>query len=231
VVPVSSPEVAEMSKLLENTFRFINISFVNEMAMICDRLGISIWEVIQAAASKPFAFMPHYPSAGVGGHCIPIVPFYLEAVAQRHGVAAELVEAAGRINDTMPGFVVDKLERELSAAGGCRRSGRRVLAIGVTYKPDVADLRESAALRVLECLIARGFEVSYHDPLVEQVVIGERVLWSQPLDSARNMDAVVLLTPHSSIDYSRLLDEARLVLDTSNALPNGTHGRARLVPL
>ena len=117
LVPVSSPEVAETSKLVENTFRFINISFVNEIALLCDRIGISVWEVIEAANSKPFAFMPHYPGAGVGGHCIPIVPFYLEAIAQRHGVMAAMIEAAGRINDHMPTFVIEKMARLLRERG------------------------------------------------------------------------------------------------------------------
>jgi UDP-N-acetyl-D-glucosamine dehydrogenase len=141
------------------------------------------------------------------------------------------VETAGRINDAMPGFVVDKLERALEARGA-RRAGRpRVLAVGVTYKPDVADLRESAALRVLERLIERGFDVSYHDPLVQQLEIGEGLLHSQPLQSAGGVDAVVLLTPHSTIDYAGLLDRAALVLDTTNALRNGPHGQAQVVPL
>lgn len=233
VIPVSSPEVAEMSKLVENTFRFINISFANEMALLCDRLGISVWEVLDAAASKPFAFMPHYPGPGVGGHCIPVVPFYLESVARRHGMVAGLIEVAGRVNDGMPAFVVEKLEREMADIGGTRRQAPRVLAVGVTYKPDVADLRESAALRVIQLLLRRGFDVSYHDPLIDQVEVGGVVLRSQPLDPGvvAGADAVVLLTPHSTLDYQVLLDRAKLILDTSNALRSRPSETTRVVPL
>src|SRR5205085_6399967 len=156
VVPVSSPEIAELAKLVENTFRFINISFINEMALLCDRLGVNVWEVIEAAKSKPFAFMAHYPSPGVGGHCIPVVPQYLQAAAREHGLLSELIPAANRINDAMPRLVVDKLEQALGERGGKALVGANVLLIGVTYKPDIADVRESAALRVLEVAVGRG---------------------------------------------------------------------------
>jgi UDP-N-acetyl-D-glucosamine dehydrogenase len=228
VVAVSSPEVAEMAKLVENTFRFINISFANEMALLCDRSGLNVWEVIDAAATKPFAFLPHYPGPGVGGHCIPVVPFYLEALARQHGMVAELVEVAGRINAAMPEFVVERLARLLDPTAA---EAPRVLAVGVTYKADIADLRESAALRVLERLLARGWSVEYHDPLVPRVMVSGRVLESQPLALAGEVDAVVLLTPHSSLDYRLLLDRAPLVLDTTNALRHHPPGAARVVPL
>ena len=149
VVPVSSPEIAELAKLVENTFRFINISFINEMALLCDRLGVNVWEVIEAAKTKPFAFMPHYPSPGVGGHCIPVVPQYLQAAAHEHGLLSELIPAANRINDAMPKLVVDKLERALEERIGKSLVDASVLLVGITYKPDIADMRESAALRVL----------------------------------------------------------------------------------
>jgi UDP-N-acetyl-D-glucosamine dehydrogenase len=226
VVAVSSPEVAEMAKLVENTFRFINISFANEMAMLCDRLGLSVWEVLDAAATKPFAYLPHSPGPGVGGHCIPVVPFYLEDLARRHGMVAELIEVAGRINTAMPAYVIERLEREIGAAGP-----PRVLTVGVTYKPDVADLRESAALRVLELLLQRGYDVRYHDPLVPRVAVGGRVLESQPLATVAEVDAVVLLTPHSALDYALLMDRAPLVLDATNALRHHAPGAARVVPL
>lgn len=219
VVAVSSPEVAEMAKLVENTFRFINISFANEMAMLCDRMGISVWEVIDAAATKPFAFMPHYPGPGVGGHCIPVVPFFLEAAAQEHGLVAGMIEVAGRVNEQMPRFVVEKLER-LLAERGVPLQGARVLLLGVAYKPDVGDTRESPALAVLELLAARGAEVAYHDPHVpslERPGGRLRSLREDELAAAR-FDAAVLLTPHSEADYAFLARRAGLVLDTRHWL-------------
>src|SRR3954447_12816782 len=162
VVPVSSPEIAELSKLVENTFRFVNISLMNEMAQLCDQLGVNIWQVLEAAGTKPFAYLPHWPSAGVGGHCIPIVPFYLVEAAREVGVSAEMVSAAGRVNDGQPAWVVEKLARVL-ADRGQSLNGARVLLLGMAYKADVADLRESAALAVLENLVGRGADVSYHD--------------------------------------------------------------------
>lgn len=230
LVPVSSPEVAEMSKLVENTFRFINISFINEMAQLCDRMGISVWEVVDAAASKPFAFMPHYPGAGVGGHCIPIVPFYLEAVAERHGLVAELIEAAGRINERMPEFVIEKLdrllfEREVNPAKA------RVLLLGVTYKRDVADLRESAALAVLRHLLDRGRNVCYADPQIDRLEERGRTVRSERLTSEllRSVDCAILLVPHSGVDYDLIAEHATLILDTCNAL--NRYGSDKIVPL
>ncbi len=231
LVPVSSPEVAEASKLVENTFRFINISFVNEIALLCDRIGISVWEVIDAASTKPFAFMPHYPGAGVGGHCIPIVPFYLEAVAQRHGVMAAMIEAAGRINDHMPTFVIDKMARLLKARGQTNGKQARVLVLGITYKRDVADLRESSALAVLERLAADGYDALYHDPLIPRVEHAGRMLASTPLtaETLAGVDCVILCAPHTSVDYDLVVNAAPLVLDTSNALKR--YQQANVVPL
>ena len=218
VWPVSSPEVAEMSKNVENTFRFINISFINEVAMLCDRMGISVWEVVRAASTKPFAFMPHYPSPGVGGHCIPIVPFYLESVARVYGTPATIIEAAGRINDMMPSFVVDKLERELGKRGR-KPQDARVLVVGVTYKPDVPDLRESAALRVLAQLMDRGIRASYYDPYVPELSIGGHKLTSEPALDAARVDCALLTTPHKAMDYDRLARASAFIFDTVNALP------------
>jgi UDP-N-acetyl-D-glucosamine dehydrogenase len=216
VVPVSSPEIAELAKLVENTFRFINISFVNEMALLCDRLGVNVWEVIEAAKTKPFAFMPHYPSPGVGGHCIPVVPQYLDAAAQELGLNSELIPAAYRINEAMPRLMVDKLADAL----GKPLSGAHVLMVGMTYKPDIADIRESAAIRVLEEAQRRGAEVSYHDPLMPTLRVNGEVLESVALDSLTlgAQDAVVLLTPHTSIDYDRVVRASRLVIDTHSGL-------------
>jgi UDP-N-acetyl-D-glucosamine dehydrogenase len=219
VVACSSPEVAELSKLVENSYRFINIGFVNEVARLCDRLGISAWEVIDAAATKPFAFQAHHPGPGVGGHCIPVVPFHLAAVAREHGLVAELVEAAGRVNADQPGFVVSKLRRLLEARGIALHRAR-LLCLGVTYKPDVADLRESAAVRVVAELCRQGADVRYWDPYFPTVTVGPETLTSTELDDAALdwADAVVLLVPHRSADYTWIARRARLVLDTANRL-------------
>jgi UDP-N-acetyl-D-glucosamine dehydrogenase len=219
VVRCSSPEVAEFSKLVENSYRFINISFVNEVAVLCDRLGISIWEVIQAAATKPFAFQPHHPGPGVGGHCIPVVPFQLEALAKEHGLVAELVEVAGRINSEQPRFVVAKLGRLLGGRG-LALPRARVLCLGVTYKPDVADLRESAALKVVEELLWQRAEVDYWDPYFSHLDVGSERLESIDLNETaiERADAVLLLVPHSGPDYAWIVERAGLVLDTVNYL-------------
>ncbi len=220
VVPVSSPEIAELAKLVENTFRFINISFINEMALLCDRLGVNVWEVIEAAKTKPFAFMPHYPSPGVGGHCIPVVPQYLQAAAREHGLLSELIPAANRINDAMPKLIVNKLERALEDRFRKRLTNARVLVVGVTYKPDIADVRESAALRVMADAFARGARVTYHDPLMPRVMVDGTEFKSVDLDPAELelLDAVVLLTPHTTVDYDRIIGAARLVIDTHSGL-------------
>jgi UDP-N-acetyl-D-glucosamine dehydrogenase len=219
IVRCSSPEVAEFSKLVENTYRFINISFVNEMSVLCDRLGVSVWEVIDAAATKPFAFQAHYPGPGVGGHCIPVVPFQLDALAREHGLVAELVEVAGRINSEQPRFVVNKLGRLLGTRGKAL-SRAKVLCLGVTYKSDVADLRESAALKVLEELRWQGVETRYWDPFFSTVRVGHETLQSvelndEVLDWA---DAVVLLVPHTGPNYAHVAERVSLLLDTVNRL-------------
>lgn len=220
VVPVSSPEVAELAKLVENTFRFINISFINEMALLCDRIGVNVWEVIEAAKTKPFAFMPHYPSPGVGGHCIPVVPQYLQAAAREHGLLGELIPAANRINEAMPKLVVDKLERALGERFGKRLFNANILLVGITYKPDIADVRESAALRVLQEAFARGARVAYHDPFMPAVTVGDEMVRSVELDAAelQVLDAVVLLTPHTTVDYDSIIRASRLVIDTHSGL-------------
>jgi UDP-N-acetyl-D-glucosamine dehydrogenase len=220
VVPVSSPEIAELAKLVENTFRFINISFINEMALLCDRLGVNVWEVIEAAKTKPFAFMAHYPSPGVGGHCIPVVPQYLQAAALEHGLFSELIPAANRVNNSMPRLVVDKLEHALGERCGKQLLGANILVVGVTYKPDIADIRESAAIRVLEEALSRGARVAYHDPLMPTLTLAGKTVASVDLDATElaELDAVVLLTPHTSVDYERIIAAARLVIDTHSGL-------------
>jgi UDP-N-acetyl-D-glucosamine dehydrogenase len=219
VIPVSSPDVAEMAKLVENTFRFINISFVNEMALLCDRLGVNVFEVIEAAKSKPFAFMPHYPSAGVGGHCIPVVPLYLGAAARDHGMVTELIEASERINDSMPKMIVNKIEAALESRGK-RLLGANVLLIGMTYKADIADVRESASIRVLEEALSRGARAGFHDALVPSLTVAGDTVKSVALttEQLKAADAVILLTPHTTVDYDLIVREASLVIDTRSGL-------------
>ncbi len=220
VVPVSSPDVAEMAKLVENSFRFINISFANELAILCDRLGVSVWEVIDAAATKPFAFMAHYPGPGVGGECIPIVPFHLEAVARENGTSVGLIEQAGQVNDRMPAFVADKLER-LLAERGISLAEARVLVLGVAYKPNVSDTRESAALRVFSLLRERARTVEYYDPYVPTIRCGASAAKSLTAEevSAATFDCALLLTAHANVDYDQILGRVELVLDTQARLP------------
>ncbi len=219
VRPVGSPEIAELAKALENTFRFLNVSFVNEVAMLCDRLGCSVWEVIDAAATKPFAFLAHYPGPGVGGSCIPVVPHYLRQVAAAQGAPSRLIDAATAVNDAMPGFVVEKLGRLLGARN-IRLEGASVLVLGVSYKPDVADLREAPSLPIIRLLTRAGARVAYHDPLVPSLVVGETTLESTPLAVERlaTADAVVVVTLHSAVDRNLLLRHARFIFDTRNAL-------------
>jgi UDP-N-acetyl-D-glucosamine dehydrogenase len=228
VVPVANPEVAELSKLVENTFRFVNISLMNEMAQLCDQLGVNVWQVLAAAGTKPFAYMPHWPSAGVGGHCIPIVPFYLVEAARETGVSAEMVSAAGRVNDAQPAWVVEKLGR-LLADRGQSLDGASVLLLGMAYKPDVADLREAAALAVLENLVARGARVAYHDQWVPTLRAAGREWTSTDLENLDQYTAAILLTAHSGVDYARIASSVPVVLDTSNKL--AALNSASVVPL
>jgi UDP-N-acetyl-D-glucosamine dehydrogenase len=220
VVPVESPDVAEIAKLVENTFRFINISFVNELAILCDRLGLDVWQVIQAASTKPFAFLLHNPGPGVGGDCIPVMPLYLEWAAGQAGLGLETVAAARRVNDQMPRFVVGKLARLLRERVGKSLRGARVLVIGVTYKPNVADVRNAPSLAILSQLLEIGIDVSYHDPLIPAIRIDGVDLSSIELDRLSDFDALILVTPHQTIDYDRLVASGALVLDTQNALAN-----------
>jgi UDP-N-acetyl-D-glucosamine dehydrogenase len=227
VVPVSSTQVAEMVKLLENTFRMINIGLVNEMAMMCDRIGINVWEVIDAAATKPFGFMPFYPGPGLGGHCIPIDPFYLSWKTRQAGIEARFIELAGYINGQMPHFVVDKVQTALNDAGKPVK-GSRIHVMGVAYKRDIDDMRESPALDVMGLLLGRGARVSYADPYVPEVHGRE---WSGGYDlkavdmtrgSIAQYDAIVIVTDHKAFDYQALLDEADVIVDTRNAI-KGSH--------
>ena len=224
VVPVSSAEVAEMAKLLENTFRMINIGLVNEMAIMCDRLGVDVWEVIDAAATKPFGFMKFTPGPGLGGHCIPIDPLYLSWKLRGLQYTARFIELASEINTGMPRYVVGKVQDALNEQGKPIK-GSQVLVLGAAYKPDIDDLRESPALDVIGLLDKKGACVSYHDPYVPHLQHDGWSLDSVPdlMRAVKTADCVVIVTNHSSYDYPAILAAAGLVVDTRNAL--GAAGR------
>jgi UDP-N-acetyl-D-glucosamine dehydrogenase len=217
VVPVSSTQVAEMVKLLENTFRMINIGLVNEMAMMCSRMGINVWEIIDAAATKPFGFMPFYPGPGLGGHCIPVDPFYLSWKTRQAGIEARFIELAGYINGQMPHFVVDKIQNALNDTAKPLR-GSRIHVMGVAYKRDIDDLRESPALDILVLLQRRGAVLSYSDPFVPSLRLDGLQLSAIPQQEAAAADCVVIVTDHSAFDYQALVERARLIVDSRNAL-------------
>ncbi len=224
VVPVTSTEVAEMAKLLENTFRMINIGMVNELAIMCDRLGVDVWEVIDAAATKPFGFMKFTPGPGLGGHCIPIDPLYLSWKLKSLNYTARFIELASEINTNMPRFAVGKVQDALNNHQKPLR-GSRILVLGAAYKPDIDDLRESPALDVIHLLQAKGALVDYHDPYIPSIHHDELALESVKdlMGSVRDADCVVIITNHKSYDYPAILEAATLVVDTRNAL--GEMGR------
>ena len=232
VVPVSSPRVAETAKLLENIFRNVNIALVNELVMLCDRMGVDVWEVVDAAATKPFGFMSFQPGPGVGGHCIPVDPVYLAWRAKELQFDTSVITQAAELNARMPRFVADKLVRILHGPGGDVR-GRRVLVLGVSFKKDVADVRNSSALALMELLEARGVAVSYHDPFVPRLRLGGRELASVALDPdvVAGADCVVIHTDHTALDYEWIVTHARLVLDTRNATRAVRQGRTKVVRL
>jgi UDP-N-acetyl-D-glucosamine dehydrogenase len=217
VVPVSSTRVAEMVKLLENTFRAVNIGLVNEIALMCHRLDIDVWEVIDAAGTKPFGFMPFYPGPGLGGHCIPVDPFYLSWKARENGFECRFIELAGHVNASMPGFVVERVADALNSA---RKSinGSRIHLFGVAYKRDVGDIRESPALDVLDLLARRGAVLSYTDPYVPRVQQGRLALESIAEADIDDVDCAVICTNHSAFDYDRIVRRFNLIVDTRNAL-------------
>jgi len=218
VVPVSNTRVAEMVKLLENTFRMINIGLVNEMSLMCDGMDINVWEVIDAAATKPFGFMPFYPGPGLGGHCIPIDPFYLSWKSKQSGIEARFIDLAGNINGNMPHFVVGKVQTALNNHGKAVK-GSRIHIFGIAYKRNIDDMRESPALDVILLLKKLGAQVSYSDPYVPEVRLDGIDLISQDaLASAKQADCCVIITDHSNFDYKGLLDSASLIVDTRNAL-------------
>ena len=219
VVPVSSPSVAEMVKLLENTFRSVNIAMVNELALMCSKMGIEVWEVIEAAGTKPFGFMSFYPGPGIGGHCIPIDPFYLSWKAKQSGFEPRFIELAGQINSSMPAFVLSRIADALNDQKKSL-SGSKIIVLGVAYKKEVNDLRESPALDVMELLHRKGAQVSYHDPYIPSLSLGGVLHRSKPIDRGRlkEYDCVVILTDHRIFDYRKIVAESAVILDTRNAL-------------
>ena len=222
VFSVSSPEAAEFTTLLENIFRSVNIALVNELAQLCDRMRVDIWEVVEAAATKPFGFMSFKPGPGLGGHCLPVDPFYLAWKAREFDFYTEFIELAGKVNENMPYFCMEKITRALNSQEKAV-NGSRVHLVGVAYKADVGDLRESPALKLIELLRDEGAQVSYHDPHIPE--LPEHGLESQELDgSLAKADCVAIVTAHSGIDYDQLAERARLVVDFRNA--TGKNGSA-----
>jgi UDP-N-acetyl-D-glucosamine dehydrogenase len=226
IVPVASTRVAEMVKLLENTFRAVNIALVNELALMCDRMNINVWEVVDAARTKPFGFMAFYPGPGLGGHCIPIDPFYLSWKAKQSGFDPRFIELAGHINSAMPHYVVEKVAEALNTKRKAI-NGSRILVAGIAYKRDIDDMRESPALDVMGLLQAKGATIAYVDPYVQQVHARE---WSGRTDLASipasrgafaGYDCVVIITDHTSFDYDVMVAEADLIVDTRNAIRTG----------
>jgi UDP-N-acetyl-D-glucosamine dehydrogenase len=232
VVPVSSAESAEMAKLLENTFRMINIGLVNEMAIMCDRLGLDVWEIIDAAATKPFGFMKFTPGPGLGGHCIPIDPLYLSWKLRALNYTARFIELASEINTGMPRYVISKVQDALNDRG-LPLNGSQILVIGAAYKPDVDDIRESPSLDIIGLLRQKGAQVSYHDPYIPRITHEDWNLESVPdlIESAKDSDCVVIVTDHSEYDYKNILEKTALIVDTRNALGEAGRKDARVVRL
>jgi UDP-N-acetyl-D-glucosamine dehydrogenase len=232
VVGVSSPEAAELVKLLENTFRAVNIGLVNEVAIVCDKLGVDVWEVIEAAATKPFGFMKFTPGPGIGGHCIPLDPHYLAWKMRTLNYKTRFIDLASEINSSMPDFVVEKVAHALNDDRKAV-NGSRVLVLGLAYKRDIDDLRESPALDVIRLLEQRGADVVFHDPHCASYREEERVRHGVPLtpDELRAADAVVIVTDHRAVDYQLVVDHAAVVVDTRNATKGLRRGRARVIAL
>lgn len=225
VVTVSSPDVAEAVKITENVFRAVNIALVNELKVIYSAMGIDVWEVIDAAKTKPFGYMPFYPGPGLGGHCIPIDPFYLTWKAREFDIATRFIELAGEINRAMPRYVIDALEKGLDRRLGLSLGSSRVLIVGLAYKRDVSDIRESPSLKLIELLEARGAKVDFHDPHVSEIPhtrehpdLAARPSISLEAAIIEGYDAVVIATDHSAVDYGLLSEAARIIIDTRNAM-------------
>lgn len=219
VVPVSSTQCAEMVKLLENTFRSVNIGLVNEVALMCDKLDLDVWEVIDAAATKPFGFMPFYPGPGLGGHCIPIDPLYLSWKLRGLNYTARFIELASEVNAGMPEFVVEKIMRTLNGEKKCI-NGSRILVLGIAYKADITDMRESPAVDIVDKLLAMGADIVYHDPYVPEFSEGGHTLTGIDLteQAVKDADLVAILTNHKGVDYAMVCEHAKVIIDTRNAL-------------
>ncbi|MBN2310989.1 MAG: nucleotide sugar dehydrogenase, partial [Candidatus Hydrogenedentes bacterium] len=233
VIEVSAPAVAELTKLLENIFRSVNIALVNELKMLCDRMGIDVWEVIEAAATKPFGFMPFYPGPGLGGHCIPIDPFYLSWKAREYDFTTRFIELAGQINTQMPNYVVTRVMEALNERGKTV-NGSRILILGVAYKKDVDDTRESPSVALIELLERRGAHVDYHDPYVPKFPPLRRRdldMESVPLEAGAlaGYDCVLISTAHSCFDFEFIVHNAQMVVDTRNATRGVRTHRERIV--
>jgi UDP-N-acetyl-D-glucosamine dehydrogenase len=235
VHPVSSARVAEAAKLWENTFRAINIGMANEMAKLCNALGIDTWEVVRAAATKPFGFMPFFPGPGIGGHCIPLDPHYLSWKARQHGFDSQFISLAEQVNSNMPAYVVELATEALNKAKKAV-NGSKVLILGVAYKKDIDDMRESPALSIIDLLRSSGAEVSYHDPFVPEVTFdhaytigdGEPLYNSEFSDELiTGSDCVIICTEHSDVDYNRVCELASLIVDTRNALTPETRNGSK----
>lgn len=224
VVPVSSPEVAEMTKIFENVFRSVNIALVNELTKLCEKMGISVWEVIDAAASKPFGYMPFYPGPGIGGHCIPLDPYYLANKAREYDFHTRFIELAADINEQMPYYVASRIMEALNASGKSL-NGARVLVLGVAYKKDVEDVRESPSVKLIQLLREKGASLSYNDPYVGRIQIAEDILTSVELaDELLSLaDCVVIATDHSCYDWERIASQSKLIFDTRGATKGLRH--------
>jgi len=229
-VPVSSTQAAELTKLLENIFRSVNIALVNEMALLCDCMNIDIWEVIDAAATKPYGFTKFLPGPGLGGHCIPIDPFYLSWKARQYDFQTNFIELAGEVNREMPHHVVQKISRALNDDARPIK-GTCIALLGMSYKPNVGDFRESPSLRVAELLLERGAGLIYNDPYADSVEISGQKFESQPIENIVAADCVVLLTDHRDYDYEEIAAKAKLIVDTRNAFKDVKNSAARIVKL
>ncbi len=236
---VSSPRAAEMTKLLENIFRSVNIALVNELAILSERMGIDFWEVIEAAKTKPFGFMPFYPGAGVGGHCIPVDPYYLSWKAREYDFYTRFIELAAEVNGDMPYHTVQLVGRALNLRGQSLR-GAKILVLGVAFKPNIDDARNSPAERVIELLVREGAQVSYHDSYVPRFRVGGDIVLKEKMtfenapltaETLTQADGVIILTPHRHVDYQWVVNEARLVVDTANATRNVSQNRPKIIRL
>lgn len=233
VVPVSSPAVAEMTKVFENTYRAVNIALVNELMLLCDKMGIDVWEVVDAASTKPFGIQTFYPGPGVGGHCIPVDPFYLAWKAREYDFQTRFIELAGQINIQVSYYIVDKVVEALNKEKK-PVNGSRILILGVAYKKDIADIRESPALRIIPQLIKRGAILSYHDPYIASIEPQECPAFSSnsielTAENVASADLVLILADHSDIDYQWVVDQARVVVDTRNATKQVTRNRHKIL--